>query len=452
MKASVLIKSNTPLRTERALRGWSQARLAETLGVTIRTVRRWELGQAIPFPNYRQQLSSLFGKTAQELGLFPYRDENNAMQQAFSLVSQPNKPVLPTSASLLVDPTIERTLGSIKSLLGRHDLVTHIKKRLFAADPLTFTTLHGLPGSGKTSLAMTLFTDQQIRTHFNGILWASLGQEPNVLGQLTRWGTLLGVAPDNVENRKSSQAWGRALRSAIGNRRMLLVIDDAWTIEDALALQIGGPKCTYLLTTRHSHIAFTLAKHRSIFVPQLEETDRLALLSQFVPHLLLDDPQGARSLVQAVSGLPLALTLMGNSLASTTFNGYPWPLRTALSRLRLTEQRLRISIPTPHGEDGTSFAETALLSLYATIAISDQQLSPQAHAALGALAIFLPKPHSFSEEAALAMSQQPREILDELCKTGLLEYWGPRRYCLHQTIADYACATELSSNSSMDTI
>jgi DNA-binding XRE family transcriptional regulator len=441
MKASVLIKSHTPLRTERTLRGWSQARLAETLGVTIRTVRRWELGQAIPFPNYRQQLSSLFGKTAQELGLLPYKNEHNAIQQAFPAVAQPNKLGTPASASCLIDPAIVQTLGSTKSLLGRHGLVTLVKERLLAADPLTFTALYGLPGSGKTALAMTLFTDQQIRAHFrNGILWAGLGQEPNVLGQLARWGTLLGVAPSDVENPKSYQAWGRALRSAIGNRQMLLVIDDAWTIEDALALQIGGVQCTYLLTTRHPYVAFTFAQQRSIFVPQLEEIARLALLSRFVPHLVLDDPQGARSLAQAVSGLPLALTLMGNALASSTFSGDPWPLRTALGRLRLTEKRLRVSIPTTCGEGWPSFAETVLLSLYATIAICDQQLGQQTHAALCALATFLPKPHSFSEEAALVMSRQPRETLDELRHAGLLEYWGPRRYCLHQTIADYARA------------
>ena len=79
-------------------------------------------------------------------------------------------------------------------------------------------------------------------------------------------------------------------------------------------------------------------------------------------------------------------------------------------------------------------------SLYATIAVSDQQLSPQAHAALCALAAFPPKPSSFSEEEALVVSQQPAEVLDELWDTGLLETYGTGRYTLHQTVADYARA------------
>jgi hypothetical protein len=78
--------------------------------------------------------------------------------------------------------------------------------------------------------------------------------------------------------------------------------------------------------------------------------------------------------------------------------------------------------------------------LYATIALCTQQLSPQAQATLCALAIFPPKPHSFSEEAALVISKQPRETLDELWDAGLLENWGSGRYTLHQIVATYARA------------
>jgi len=57
------------LRTERRLRGWSQAKLAMALGVSPRTVRRWELGQSVPYTYYQRQLAIIFGKTAQQLGL-----------------------------------------------------------------------------------------------------------------------------------------------------------------------------------------------------------------------------------------------------------------------------------------------------------------------------------------------------------------------------------------------
>jgi transcriptional regulator with XRE-family HTH domain len=76
---------NEALRTERKRRGWTQAKVAEALRVSTKTVVRWENGYAAPFPYYRQKLSILFGKTAQELGLLWNADENemvNTVEQA----------------------------------------------------------------------------------------------------------------------------------------------------------------------------------------------------------------------------------------------------------------------------------------------------------------------------------------------------------------------------------
>jgi transcriptional regulator with XRE-family HTH domain len=443
MKPPVFMK-NQKLKTERKLQGWSQAKLAKVLGVTTRTVIRWEQGLAVPQPNYRKKLGALFGKTAQELGLLWDTDENDTVQETPPPAPHSTPPNISTQVSLLADPSIPQTFGQTKKLVGRANLLMQIKQSLLEANSLTFTTLHGLPGVGKTTLATALTMDQEIRLRFrNGILWAPLGPQPHVLGQLMHWGTLLGVGPSDVENPESPLAWSHALQSAIGNRKILLVIDDACTVEDALALQIGGPQCTYLLTTRQSPVAFTLAERQWIVVPPLEIADGLVLLAQFVPQLVQRDPKGAQSLVQAMGNLPLALTLIGSYLATSTLTDHPWPLRAALTQVHDTQERIRISMLTAPGDNWLSLTETTPLSLYAAIALCDQQLSPEAHAALCTLAIFPPKPQSFSEEAALAMSQQPREILDTLWTAGLLENWRPSRYSLHQTIADYARTTVL---------
>jgi transcriptional regulator with XRE-family HTH domain len=58
-----------PLKVERELHGWSQAKVAEAVGTNVRTVIRWEQGQSLPYPYYREQLCTLFGKNARELGL-----------------------------------------------------------------------------------------------------------------------------------------------------------------------------------------------------------------------------------------------------------------------------------------------------------------------------------------------------------------------------------------------
>src|SRR5690242_11207908 len=71
--------SKTPhnrLRFEREVRGWSQQDLAEKVGTTQKIVSRWERGESIPLPYYRQKLCKFLGKNAAELGLINQEETN----------------------------------------------------------------------------------------------------------------------------------------------------------------------------------------------------------------------------------------------------------------------------------------------------------------------------------------------------------------------------------------
>ncbi len=86
-----------------------------------------------------------------------------------------------------------------------------------------------------------------------------------------------------------------------------------------------------------------------------------------------------------------------------------------------------------------------LLSLQAVIETSVRQLDEATRRVLSMLSAFPAKPYSFSEEAALVVSDAPLELLDELIDAGLLESAGPGRYTLQQTIVDYASTREYNS-------
>src|SRR5262249_2785420 len=60
---------NQSLRAQRLQRGWTQQELADQLGTTPLSVGRWERGQVVPGPYFRQRLCALFGTTAETLGL-----------------------------------------------------------------------------------------------------------------------------------------------------------------------------------------------------------------------------------------------------------------------------------------------------------------------------------------------------------------------------------------------
>ena len=223
---------------------------------------------------------------------------------------------------------------------------------------------------------------------------------------------------------------------------MLLVIDDAWRIEAALAFKVGGPHCAYLVTTRFPNIAlhFTYEAGEAIILKELSIDEGLALLSRLAPEVVRSEPQAARALVQAVGGLPLALTLMGKYLRVQEHGMQPRRIRAALERLRTADERLRLTEPLSPLERPLGLDPSMPLSLQTVIAVSDLHLEQPEQYALRALSVFPAKPNSFSEDAALAVTAVPVETLDALSDAGLLENSSSGRYTLHQTITDYAQA------------
>lgn len=71
MDTSPSTQTNTRLRQARIARNWRQADLAEQLGTTVASVKRWERGSHQPSAYYRIKLCTLFGMSSQELGLIP---------------------------------------------------------------------------------------------------------------------------------------------------------------------------------------------------------------------------------------------------------------------------------------------------------------------------------------------------------------------------------------------
>jgi transcriptional regulator with XRE-family HTH domain/tetratricopeptide (TPR) repeat protein len=343
------------------------------------------------------------------------------------------------TAACVFDSAIPLPFSEAKNLVGRETLLQQVKKQLSHSGRVALSALHGLPGVGKTALAVVLAHDVEIREHFrDGILWAGLGPKPDVLGVLSRWGKLLGIASAERAKLSSSEAWAMSIRAAIGLHRMLLVIDDAWDTEEAMAFHVGGPNCAYLLTTRFPLIAASFAVEGAVQVPELSEADGVALLARFAPEAVAHDLGSAYALVYSVGALPLALTLMGKYLQLQSYSRQPRRLAAAMQRLQATKERLCLFEPCAAVDRSPNMPPGVPVSLQAVIAVSDQQLDSLAQGALRALSVFPAKPNTFSEEAALAVCQMPVEVLDALSDAGLLEGACPDRYMIHQAIADYA--------------
>ena len=441
MKKSAKVAPNLHLKRARERQGWSQEYVAREVGTDAFTISRWERGITMPSPHFRQKLCVLFGLSVIELGLLPAESGEPVEQAQVQELRESNEVVMQSSTTqtAVFDPAIPPPLAREHSLIGRDDLLVDLKQRLLTRGMATLLALNGLPGVGKTALATTLAHDEDVRAYFSdGVLWVGLGYEPDVLGLLSRWGMVLHCAPPDLVQRSRPQAWASFIHDTIGARRMLVIIDDAWQIAEALAFQVGGPNCAHLVTSRFPEIARRFAAQDAIVIRELEDIDGRRLLMRLAPEVVQAEPKEAQALVETVGGLPLALTLLGNFLRAQAYSGQPRRLRAALERLRHADERLRLNEPQPLVGGHPGLSAGAPLSLQAVIGISDQQVSQEARSALRALSVFPPKPNTFTEQAALAVSILPVEALDELMDAGLLESSGPERYTIHQTIADYA--------------
>jgi tetratricopeptide (TPR) repeat protein/transcriptional regulator with XRE-family HTH domain len=429
---------NLRLKDARKSRYWTQDQLAEQLGTTPHNVSRWECGVTSPSFYFCQKLCDLFALTPDQLGLTTATSGAPEAVPATSpalILATPTReaaPPLPLELSIAPPP-------APGGLVGREDLLGALTVRLTGEHAPDVTALHGLPGAGKTALAAELAQLPALLERYpDGVLWAGLGPTPNVLGLLGAWGMALGLTPTEMLRLASAEVLGTVIRAAIGKRRFLLVIDDAWSLEDALAFKVGGPHCAHLVTTRYPGIALHLAGDGAIPVRELDEEQGLALLGRLAPQVVHDEADAARELIRSAGALPLALTLMGNYLRVQAHSGQPRRVQAALERLLDAEERLRLGEPRATAERSPSLPAGTPLSLRAAIAISDQRLDCTARSALRALAVFPAKPNSFSEEAALVVCDAPSETLDTLTDVGLLESAGPGRYTLHQTVSDYA--------------
>jgi tetratricopeptide (TPR) repeat protein/transcriptional regulator with XRE-family HTH domain len=410
---------NHDLKSARLLKSLSQEDVADAIGTDPSKVAEWELGYSKPRIYTQRKLCALFDKTPNELGF---------------LTEKP----LPK----LFDPF---TPSPIQGFVGRHELLELLKKRLFGSQNVVLSALHGLPGVGKTSIAVRLAYDPDVQMHFSdGVLWAGVGRwdsnhRENIREILRRWGRLLGLGEVEMTKLSSDdQAWIMAIRKAIGKRRMLLILDDIWHIEHGEALRVGGPFCQYLITTRRPHIIARFADEERMLVPELDEADSVTLLAHFVPHLVKDEPEEIQKLVQAVGGLPLALKLMGANLSSQTYFHQHRRIDNALKKLRGAEERLQLQEGRGEQDRHPSLPDKEFISLQTVIGISDEALQENERQVLRALSIFPPKPNTFSEEAALEIAITSRETLGHLTDVWLVEVGTQDRYTLHQTVADYA--------------
>lgn len=267
----------------------------------------------------------------------------------------------------------------------------------------------GMAGVGKTSLALHVahrladrFPDGQLYLD----LRANLPVE-EALGYLLR---ALG-RPDNGDQAEKAAY----LRSALAGRRMLLVLDDAASVDHVRPL-LGI--CATVVTSRRALVTLPQAHHLSLDV--LPEAEALDLLAAYAGTERTEaDPAAAVDVVRQCGLLPLAVHLAGARLASRP----GWPLAHLAERLAVRR------LDELDRDDA---------GLRASFAVSVDQLGA---ADLTAFTLFGVFEDVSLPVAARLLDVDPFDaelVLERLADLHLLRPTTPGRYRMHDLVRAYA--------------
>ena len=302
------------------------------------------------------------------------------------------------------------------------------------------TAVRGWPGVGKSTLAVVLSHDSEVRSAFpGGILWASLGEDPDLLSELAGWGRLLGSqALETAANLKEALV---CLKPLLRNQRTLLVLDDVWDPAHALPMQsVLGEGSAVLLTTRQAGVAQTLSTPQSSIynLQVLDEPAALELLQALAPEVIERYPEECAELARDLEYLPLALHVAGRVMHAEFQMG--WDMRDFIQHLSGGPSFLQKLAPV----DRADSENLVIPTVEALLRRSTDRLDPLTRERFRFLGGFAAKPATFSlESLRLAWNvEDPRPTVRKLVDLGLLEPAGDERFQMHSVLAWHASSLE----------
>ncbi len=352
----------------------------------------------------------------------------------------PNKPVpkpvlrLPQHTIVGRDKLVEKVVAGLRA--GQHDFA------------FVF-----LPGVGKTAVAVELIRNEAVMERFpDGVLWAHLGQDPDVGRQLAKWAKSLGLSKEDIADCNGQEELGEAVAQTIGERPMLLVVDDVWSTEAGERFMIGGPNCARVITTRYRNVARELMPtvDAVLEVRKLSPQEGFRLLANLAPHAAGIAPQVLRQLVERVDGLPIALVLIGKMLKRDGDDEQA--TRSILKALTDIGQVFHEKKPMEYAEVHNFSLGEVVEASYSALGTAgplnrDTVPGEQLRNALEALSVLRPDPAWFPVALARLVTGAPDQALKALADAGLIEavrYHSDEaqageqvRYTMHRMIAEY---------------
>ncbi len=279
---------------------------AAYLGVSDRTVSKWEAGgnriaplqdsQALLDTAYVQADADVRSRFHTALGTPESAGERAPDRRALVPATEPG----------LVDRTDE--LDAIVAMLEEAD----------AAQGIGTVAICGPGGFGKTTLATQIGHAPRVRHLFPEILWVETGEtcSPARLVELVA-DLCVHLGEPRPAFTEPEQA-GFHLAHVLGDRRLLLVVDNVWSAADLAPFLLGGENCVRVVTTRN--LRTCPMGSRILRVGPMTAAETAELLARNVPGLAQQDTE---ALARMCGGWPLLASVIGANVSQDISSGAP---------------------------------------------------------------------------------------------------------------------------------
>ncbi|HEY2579368.1 MAG TPA: BTAD domain-containing putative transcriptional regulator [Streptosporangiaceae bacterium] len=372
----------------------------------------------------------------EELGLDP-GEELRALECAvlasdpsLELTAQPGRRLELAGPKPIIVP--RQLTAAIPDFVGREDLQRSVTSLLTAETPtgtrhLPIVAFTGKAGVGKSALALQIASAVR-HAYPDGQLLAQLrevdGRPISPMEVQAECLAALGLEPATLPARPSERT--AVYRSVLGDRRMLIVLDNAVSADQVIPLIPGSPNCAVIITSRRALAG--LHGGRFVEVDDLDEQASLELLARVIGmNRVRAEPASALTLVRLCGCLPLALRIVAAKLATRRH----WRIDTMVRRMADESRRLDELVLSGTG-------------VRAALALSYNDLSPDARRLFLRLGLLGADDFAAWVTAPLlgADPEAADDVLDLLVESRLVEVRvdedGQPRFRLHDLVRIFA--------------
>ncbi|MFF5297554.1 AfsR/SARP family transcriptional regulator [Paractinoplanes globisporus] len=318
--------------------------------------------------------------------------------------------------------------ADVSAFVGRTEELARLDAaRSGAADAVVISALSGTAGVGKTSLAVhwahrvkAMFPDGQLYMNLRGYD----PQRPvSPADALAGFLYALGVRGQDVP--LDADARAAMFRTELSGRRVLLVLDNASSVEQVRPLLPGTSTCLVMVTSRDS-LAGLVAVHGAgrLDLDVLSYEDAVSLLRALIGDRAEADPAATNTLAGLCARLPLALRIIAEHAVS----------RPAVPLADLVQELTgRRPLDVLDGGDPHASVRSVFSWSYRHLAAD----------AARAFRLFGLQPAADLEDRAVAALADAdlagaRRLLDTLARAHLIQPVGAARYTMHDLLRAYA--------------